>query len=169
MAALALAGCGGFRPDTGASQAPCPRIAILADGADLTRFRPGGTGDLAAMVIDARITGFDARCDFVGRGGAVEVRLTPRFEAERGPAAEGRSTDLPWFVALTDAEDTTLLAREAYATRMLFPSNVARSTATGPTARVVVPEGVRVADTTLRVSLQLTPEELALNRRRGPR
>lgn len=167
---LAACGGGGTPPPSGA--APCPRIAILADGADLTRFRPGAARDLTALTLDARIAGFDASCDYAGRDrDALEVRLTPRFEAERGPAAEGRSADLPWFAALSDSGDTRLFARQAEVTRVTFPPNVQRAGATGRPVRVTVPlgEGRRAADYILRLSFQLTPEELALNRQRGPR
>jgi len=155
-----------------ASQAPCPRIVILADGADLTRFRAGASGDLTALTADARIAGFEANCDFASRDrSALNIRLTPRFEVERGPAAEGRTLDLPWFVALTDAGDERLLDRQAFTSRVAFGPNVVRTTIQGQTARLSMPlgQGVRAADYTVRISLQLSPEELALNRARGPR
>lgn len=173
---LALAGCGGGssapRDPLAGQLAPCPRIAILAPGADLTRYRPGAPQDLTGMTTDARIAGFDAVCDYAGRDRqALEVRITPRFEAERGPAAEGRAVDLPWFVALTDVGDRNLLARESYATRITFPANAPRASASGPTARLTLPlgEGRRASDYLVRISFQLTPQELELNRRRGPR
>jgi hypothetical protein len=170
---LLLPGCAALTTPVDSSQAPCPRIAILAEGADLTRFRPGaGRGDLTAMVADARIAGFDATCDFADRARTtLNVRITPRFDAERGPAAEGRALDLPWFVALTDAADSAVLDRQAFVTRVAFGPNVARSNATGQTARLALPlgEGRSAATYTVRLSLQLTPEELALNRARGPR
>jgi hypothetical protein len=167
---LALAACGSSAPDPG--QAPCPRIAILADGADLTRFRPGAPRDLTAMVVDARLTGFDARCDYAGRDRrAVEVLITPRFEAERGPAADGRSVDLPWFVVLSDPEDTVNIQRAAATTQASFPTNVARTVATGRPAQIMVQpaEGTRVAEYLVRIAFQLTPDELAFNRQRGRR
>jgi hypothetical protein len=178
LAALAgmglLAACGGGSlPGTPAgNQAPCPRIAILADGADLTRFRGGASGDLTALTADARIAGFDASCDYTSRDrSGLQVRLTPRFDVERGPAAEGRTLDIPWFVALTDQADSAVLDRQAFTTRVAFGPNVARTTLAGQTARLTMPlgEGRRATDYTLRLSLQLTPEELALNRARGPR
>jgi hypothetical protein len=166
-----LAACGGgSAPGTG--QAPCPRIAILADGADLTRFRPGAPRDLTAMVVDARITGFDARCDFASRSAnAVEVRVTPRFEAERGPAAEGRSVDLPWLVVLSDPTDQETLARLPGSTAVTFPPNVARTLATGRTVVLTIPGTgeARIAEYPVRLSFQLTREELDFNRQRGPR
>ncbi|WP_137178848.1 hypothetical protein [Roseomonas sp. AR75] len=169
-AVLSLAGCGGGTSST--SQAPCPRIAILADGADLTQFRPGAPRDLTSMVLDARIIGFDARCDFAGRDRrAVEVRVTPRFEAERGPAAQGRSVELPWFVVLSDPADSVNLARVTSATQVSFPANVARAVAAArPAAIMVQPaEGTQVRDYLVRIAFQLTPDDLAYNRQRGPR
>lgn len=170
---LALAACGGTAGTAPAGDtAPCPRIAILAEGADLTRFRDGGARDLTALTLDARITGFDARCDFAGRDRQeLEVRVTPRFAAERGPAAQGATADLPWFVALSDAGDSTVFTRLTDTTRITFQPNVQRATATGRTARLTMPIGGerRAADYVVRLSFQLTPEELALNRQRGPR
>jgi hypothetical protein len=168
---LLLAGCGGGDTPS-VVQAPCPRIAILADGADLTRFRAGAPRDLTAMVVDARITGFDATCDFAGRDrGAVEVRITPRFEAERGPAAEGRSLDLPWFVAVSDPGDSVTLERIAASSQVSFPANVARAITTGRTVRFTVraEEGTRIEEYPVRIAFQLTPDELAFNRQRGAR
>lgn len=170
---LALAACGSSgTPAPAGGTAPCPRIAILADGADLTRFRPGAGRDLTALTFDARIAGFEARCDFAGRDRQeLEVRITPRFEAERGPAAQGATADLPWFVALSDSGDTTVFTRLADTARVTFPPNVQRGSATGRAVRLNMPlgEGRRAADYVVRLSFQLTPEELALNRQRGPR
>jgi hypothetical protein len=179
-ATLALAACGGREDAEGARTiatlanelAPCPRIVILGDGADLTRFRPGGDRDLTAMVVDARIEGFNASCDYANSArDSLAIRLTPRFEAERGPAAEGRTAELPWFVALTDPGDQSVLDRRGFAARASFPPNTPRATVIGQQARLAVPlrPGARAQDYTIRLSFQLSPEELAHNRARGPR
>jgi hypothetical protein len=173
VSALGLAGCGGSsEPTSLITQAPCPGIVILADGADLTRFSPGSGFDLTRMVVDARIAGFEARCDFTSRERrALEVLVTPRFEAERGPAAQGRNQDLGWFIAVTDSADTRVLDRQASTVRVNFPPNVSRAQAVTEPVRLVLPiaNGMRAEDYIVRLSFQLTPEELALNRRRGPR
>jgi hypothetical protein len=169
---LALAACGGAAPPAPVGGAPCPRIAILAEGADLTRYRAGAARDLTAMVVDARVGGFEARCDFASRDrGVLDVRVTPRFEAERGPAGELRSVDLPWFVALSTADDTEVLARVAGTSRVTFPPNGPRGQAVGQPVLLSMPltDGRRAADYVVRISFQLTPEELALNRARGAR
>jgi hypothetical protein len=178
---LLLAGCGGSGSGESTSRvpralanqpAPCPRVALLAEGADLTRYRAGGGRDLATMTLDARIAGFDARCDYANSARtALDVRVTPRFTAERGPASSDRAAELPWFIAVTDAEDSQLLERVAASTAVTFPPNVQRAAATGRPVVLTLPlpEGARAADFNVRLSFQLTPEELELNRLRGPR
>lgn len=170
-AALALAGCGSLGGGSSSgSTVACPRIAILAEGSDLTRYRPGAPPDLTQMVVDARLTGFEARCDVTNRGATLEVRITPRFEAERGPAAEGRSAELGWFAAVTDTSDN-VLDRVSGRTLVGFPANIGRVAATGQAVQLDLPlsGGLRAADYLVRLGFQLTPEELAQNRRRGAR
>jgi hypothetical protein len=174
---VALAGCGGGSGATAgnvltAGQAPCPRITILADGADLTQYVPGAPRDLTTMVLDARIAGFDAVCDYASRDRrALDVRVTPRFQVERGPAARGGSLDIPWFIALSDAGDTDVIERQAYTARATLTSNQTRVNTTGQAARLRLPigDGVSAGNYVVRISFQLTPDQLAQNRSRGPR
>lgn len=169
---LLLAACSGGSSPQGASTAPCPRIVILADGADLTRFRPGSGRDLTGMILDAKITGFDARCDFSRRDPrSIEVQVTPRFQAERGPAADGRAADLPWFVVVSDPSNSEDLMRVTGITRVTFPPNVARANLVGSPASVVVPvaAGTRAQEYLVRLSFQVSQDELAHNRQRGVR
>ncbi|MBW8268101.1 hypothetical protein [Caldovatus aquaticus] len=169
--AVPAAGCGG----EGASQPPlpatCPRIGILGEAADLVRYRPGAGQDLSALELEARVTGFQARCDYVNRGRAMEVRLTVGLQAERGPAARAASAELPWFVAVTDAGEEAILNKREFVTRVGFPPNVGRARATSEEISVTLPlgQGRDFGDYALLVGFQLTPEELALNRRRGLR
>ena len=163
-----LAACSGGTDDL--PPAACPRITILAEGADLTRFAPGGGQDLTAMVADARLQGLNARCDYGRRGRSVEVNLTVTFEVERGPAARG-PVALPWFIAVTDGDDQRLIERRAYEIGVDFRANVNRTSTTSPPIRMSFPigDGRRVSDYNVRVSFLLTEQELAYNRRRGTR
>ncbi|MBP0466844.1 hypothetical protein J5Y09_23145 [Roseomonas sp. PWR1] len=168
--ALALAGCGGGTTASNSPPAPCPRISILADGSDLTRFRPGAGQDLAAMTADARLIGFSARCDYTRRREGVAVTLSAVFDVERGPAATGAVADLPFFVAVTDAEDTQVIDRREFVARVTFSSNVNRQRVQSASVTLNFPAEERLVENhNVRLSFQLTPEELALNRRRGPR
>jgi hypothetical protein len=163
-----LAACGSSET---ARQAPCPRITLLREGADLTRFRPGAGQDLSVMAYDARIAGFDARCDFADRGRNVTVDITPRFELERGPAAGGAPADLNWFVSVSDAADSQILDQVDFTTRAAFQANVSRGSVPGERVRLTIPngEGQGAGSYNVRISFRLTPDELAYNRRRGMR
>ncbi|MBR0679646.1 hypothetical protein GXW74_04060 [Roseomonas eburnea] len=168
--AAMLAGCGGSGVSSTSPPAPCPRVTVLADGADLTRFRPGGGQDLASMTTDARLIGFQARCDYTRRREGVSVAISAVFDVERGPAATGRDVNLPWFIAVTDLDDTQVIDRQEYVTPAAFDVNVNRIRVQSRPVTFSFPADERLVENhNIRLSFQLTPEELALNRRRGPR
>lgn len=160
---LALAGCGG-----GESFAPaCPGAAILRDAADLTRFRGPGR-DLTDMSLDGRITGLQGKCARDGRN-AVLTTVTPSLELTRGPAAQGRTAELAYFVAVGRGEQ--VLDKQVFALRAEFPPNTDRVRLSGDDVelRLPVKPGETAAAYRVLVGFQLTPEELELNRRRGAR
>lgn len=163
-----LAACSGRGPDPIAT-APCPRVAILADAADLTRFN-GTSRDLTALQVDAKITGFNAKCDFGERGRGLDVMLTLNLQAERGPAFAGRAVELPYIVAVVDPANGQVLARERYAATAAFEPNVPRAQVT--TEEVNIRLGGMPPDAakkSILIGFQLSEGELALNRQRGPR
>jgi hypothetical protein len=168
---LALAGCGSSAPPDvlAGTVAPCPFVGIVADAADLTRFRGEGA-DLSRMVLDARIAGFDLRCEWVGRREALLVTVTPRFAAERGPAAPAsRSLELPWILAITNADQSEILARQQFVVRGAFPVNSPRLAISAPPVPVRLPGRDGAEARQMLLAFALSPDELALNRRRGLR
>jgi hypothetical protein len=168
--ALLLAGCGGSAPTLlDNTRAPCPQIGVLSDAADLTRFRAGGGSDLTAMVVNAQVSGFQAKCDYTSRKDGLTVSLTPEFSAERGPAASGPGIDVPYMVAVV-GEDDRVLSRAEYTLRMNFPPNVSKVKSTGEELSITLTGGVAEASSRrVLIGFVLSPEELAANRRRGPR
>ncbi len=167
MAIASLAGCG-----SGPATLPvaCPNPGILADGADLTRYRPGPIQDLTTLEFDARLAGLNGSCT-AGRGNrSVEVSLTASFSVERGAAARGRVVELPWFVAVL-SPDGQILDKQGFVERVSFGRNETRTAGTSSPVTLSLPVGEerRAQDYRILVSFELTPEDLALNRRRGPR
>jgi hypothetical protein len=148
--------------------APCPRVTILADGADVTRFRPGAPPDLAAMLVDGRIAGVGVTCDYI-RGGGVEVKVAAIMDVERGPATRGNRAELPWFLAVTSGDDSQLVERKDARLLVNFEGNQTRARVTSPPETLVFPAGRNPAEYRVRVSFALNAEELDRNRRRGPR
>ena len=169
LVGLLPAACGGNRGP--ALPVACPRPGILSDGADLTRWRPGPVRDLTTLVFDARLTGLNGACRSGRRDRSIEVTLTPSFAVERGPAGSGeRVAELPWFVAVVGPGDE-ILQRQTFVERLAFNRGETRATVEGEPVRLSLPVGEerRATDYRILVSFELTPEDVAVNRRRGPR
>jgi hypothetical protein len=161
-----VAACGSSTKET--VLAPCPRVTILADGADITRFRPGAPPDLTAMLVDGRIAGVNTSCDYV-RGGGVEVKVSALMDVERGPATRGNRAEFPWFLAVTSGDDSQLVQRKDALLSVNFEGNQTRARVSTAPESIIFPAGRNPAEYRVRVSFALSPEELDRNRRRGPR
>jgi len=169
LAPVVLAACSGS-----GTNAPiaCPTPRILADGADLTRYRPGPVRDLTTLEFDARLNGLEGGCRVARGGQAVEMSLTARFTVDRGAAAQSREVDLPWTVFVLDDRTEQVLGQpRRFVDRIVFGPNETRVSASSQPVSITLPvsEDRKVLDYRVLVFFQLTEEELALNRRRGPR
>ena len=161
-----VAACGSSSKET--ALAPCPRVTILGDGADVTRYRPGAPPDLAALLVDGRIAGVGVTCDYI-RGGGVEVKVTAIMDVERGPATRGNRAEFPWFLAVTTGDDRQLVERKDAKLLANFEGNQTRARVTTAPETLIFPPGRNPAEYRVRVSFVLNAEELDRNRRRGPR
>jgi hypothetical protein len=168
---LALSACGGESTQNllARATAPCPNVGIISDAADLTRFRQGSQADLTALVVNASISGFQAKCDYAPKRDGLVVTLTPTFIAERGPASAGPTADIPYMVAVVGDNDQ-VLSRAAYTLRVEFPPNVAKVTSRGEEVSITLAgTPAEAARRNVLIGFVLSPDELAANRRRGPR
>ncbi len=169
-----LAGCRGGAP-TATFPPTCPRTGILADAADLTRYDstrgPGGSSggrDLTDMVIDGRITGVSGTCTREDRR-HLEVTVAVAMQLTRGPAARGAREEVPFFVAVS--EGGTMLDKQVYRVEPQFAANADTLRLTSDPVRLVLPTDPekRGSAYDVVVGFEVTPDELALNRKRGPR
>ena len=149
----------------------CPTPSIPADAADLTRYAPGPVRDLTTLVFDARMVGLQGSCR-AGRGNAVVMTVAASFTVERGAAAPGRRLDLPWSIAVLDGRtDQPLGPPRHFLDTVTFGPNETRVSVASQNVDIDLPvsEERGVRDYRILVYFQLSQEELALNRRRGPR
>lgn len=163
--AVALGGCG----ETGDQfPPPCPAASILGDAADLTRYRGAGQ-DITDMVLSGKITGLSGSCKRTGDGSVVLTTVTIGLDLTRGPAAPGRVASAAYFVALTQGD--TILAKQVYPLHAAFPPNTDHIRLAGDEVQVQVPNKGKEGAAAYRVivGFELTPQELATNRRRGTR
>ncbi len=160
VAAGPLAACS--RPDAFAPA--CPQLALLPEGADLARFAGSGR-DITDLVLDAHLTAVPASCRWADeRHTKVEAKLQVAMALDRGPAMQGRTVDLRYFVAVSEGDD--ILDKQVYAALAEFPANTDRLALTSPEISMLFPVSHEksAAAYKITVSFQLTPEELAVNR-----
>ncbi len=165
VTASGLAACGGSdRPQFAPA---CPVTGILGDAADLTEFRSAGT-DLTDMVVDGRITGLSGKCSYVD-GEHLATVLSVDLELTRGPAMQGRTTDVTYFVSVSKGD--AILDKRDYTLHVTFDRNNGKLRLRGDEIDLSIPTPGKVtgADYRILVGFQLSPAELAFNRRRGPR
>ncbi|MCU0986219.1 MAG: hypothetical protein MUC89_14975 [Acetobacteraceae bacterium] len=176
LGALALAGCQtlgltsggtGDAPAMARTMADCPRVSTPTDTGDIVRFRTPDSRDLTDLIIAARITSLSGSCTLVNRQSAVQVTLSMGVEATRGPAATGRTVQLPYFVAVTGANEE-ILDKAVYSLAVEFPANTQRARMRGEEIRLTLPVSAEAQAGAYRVfvGFQLTEPELALNRSR---
>jgi len=164
LLATSLGGC----DDSGPAFAPaCPQLTLLRDAADLTRFRPGGR-DLTDMMADARISAVPASCSYATPQ-TVTARMSVTVQVSRGPAAQGRTVSVPYFIAVTEGDQVR--DEQDYTLNTSFPANVDSVTANGQeiTLRLPITADKSAAAYKIYVGFRLNPDELAYNRARGPR
>jgi hypothetical protein len=163
-----LAACGGTP-----SRLPvaCSTPGLLSDGADLTRYRPGSVRDLTTLEWDARLSGLTGGCDRGSDNRSIIMTLIVGFEVERGGSSDTRVIDLPWFVAVVDAKTDQVMSRQTFVDRVSFSRNETRISGQSEPVKLTLPVGEnrKAQDYKILVSFALTPEDLELNRRRGPR
>jgi hypothetical protein len=120
------------------------------------------------MVFDGRITGVSGEC-VRGDEGTLDVTVTVGFDLMRGPAMRGRTEEAPFFVVV--AEGQRILEKQVYRVPAQFSANTDRVRLSSDPVKITIPLEPRKSGAAydVLVGFQLTPEELALNRRRGPR
>ncbi|MBN9560985.1 MAG: hypothetical protein J0H14_09705 [Alphaproteobacteria bacterium] len=163
-----LAGCSG--PVTSTFPPECPHAGVLADAADLTRYRSAGAAghDLTDMVLDGQITGVSGDCTRASRR-ELDVSVAVSMRLTRGPAARGPVGSVPFFVAVT--QNGQVLDKQVYHITPDFAANSDTVRLTSDPVSLTLPISVEKTGSAydLVVGFQLTPDEVALNRRRGPR
>ncbi len=165
---MALASCAGNET----AQPSCPNVAVVAETAQVTKFRPGPGRDLTDVVVDARIADFDGSCTIdtgEGANGEVEVELRLLITASRGPANQDRRAQVRYFVAVGD-NNSAILAKETFTSAFEFEGN--RSTQSmieELDQRIPLRAGESGEGYQILVGFQLSEEEIAYNRARALR
>ena len=160
-----LAGCGG--PDLPQFPPACPETGLLSDAADLSLFRSTGN-DLTDLVVDGRLLPPVGKCMLKDLT-HLDTQLTVTMDLTRGPAAKGRDVQVTYFVSVSRGD--TILNKRDFNLATTFPANSDHIRVSGEPIDLILPVNDKLSGAAYRVlvAFQLTPEELAFNRRRGVR
>ena len=158
--ALLLSSCSWFRKDPPRA---CPRLGIVADAADLTRYRAGGGRDITDQLFTARIGDVAGDCRFDKASANIDMKVS--ILGERGAAMREPGADIEYFVAVTGPNDQ-ILAKESFRTRLDFDGRNRTGIAEELSQRIPLPADSDPSAYSVLVGFQLTPGELADNRRR---
>lgn len=105
---------------------PCPRITVLKNTSNLTKFRDGQGRDLTDILFEAKVVNVYSTCqyavDYTTRAGSIDTQVAVEFEGRRGPANTTRKGTLEYFVAVVDA-DRNILTKQTYPFTLAFPDN----------------------------------------------
>jgi hypothetical protein len=149
---------------------PCPRVTVLKNAAELTKFKPGPGRDLIDVLFEAEITNVYSACeydvDYDTRAGSIHAQIAPVILAKRGPADESKLAEVEYFVAMVD-DQKTILQKNTFPLKLAFPGNLTQNELRDePVDLTLVTDGT--TDGTnyeIYVGFQLTREEMTYNER----
>ncbi len=151
---VALAGCA----DDAAPPMFCPQVAVLSQASTLTTFLPGRS-DVAAQITTAQITGVAGACQPMKQDHVLRVTFRAGFAASNGPANEGKTLVLPYFVAL--ARGDHIISKADYTIKLDFNGNASTAQATSKPVTVELGNVGSSQNVQVLVGFEMTPAELS--------
>ncbi len=167
-----LSGCSGSI-DTGLSDLfkadktplPCPKVSVLPNADTITAFRDGPGRDLVDVLYEGVIAPFSGECFYEDDDSLLVVELVLRIGAIKGPAATSQIHEFPFFVAIAD-QDKRILNKKVLMSPIEVPEGKRRGAVQEEIVqRIPLPAGRTGRSYTIVLGFQLTPEQLAYNRK----
>lgn len=144
---------------------PCPEVGILGGAENLTSFSGAGN-DITDIALTAELERVVSRCEYDIGDGIIYVDIAIRGVAEVGPAATSREVTVPMFIALTEI-NSRVLRKDTFLLPLTFEGNQRATSFIHTIEETKVPYVARIDGSAyeILVGFQLTPEELAYNKR----
>jgi len=169
LAAILVAGCSG---DDAEAFAPCPAARVMAEPSELTRFREGPGRDPTDILFEARFQQVAGECSYDEDGGDIDIELNVVVDILRGRANTDGAATFRYFVAVVERDEEVgpqpaVQGRKAFAVEVVFPEtrrNIRYSDVLGIT--IPRPDARNVRGYVVYLGFELTPEELAYNKRK---
>jgi hypothetical protein len=153
---------------------PCPRVTVLQDAAQLTKFRVGPGRDLIDVLFEANVSDVLSTCyydvDYESRAGLITAHVATVISAQRGPADTERLADLKYFVAVVD-NNKDIIQKSVFPMKLAFPGNLTRNSVRDESVDLEITTDGRTdgRDYEIYIGFQLSREEMAYNRKQAER
>jgi hypothetical protein len=95
--AVTLSGCKLFVKEDPPS---CPRVSILADASELTRFRAGPGRDITDIELQAKVADYHGACEYDKNSHTMHVALKVGLDLQRGAAYVAGPHSLQYFISV---------------------------------------------------------------------
>ncbi|WP_135080849.1 hypothetical protein [Terasakiella sp. SH-1] len=149
---------------------PCPRVTVLKNASELTKFKQGPGRDLIDVLFEAKVSNVLSACkynvDYETRAGIISAQIAPVINAKRGPANQTRSAEVEYFIAVI-GQDRKILQKNTFPLKLAFPGNLTQNEVRDePVDLSIVTDGsTDGTDYEIYVGFQLSREEMAYNER----
>ncbi len=147
----------------------CPDYRVVADAANIIKYKDGPGRDLIDVDFEGEIIGVDLGClsdiDRKTKTGTLAVDVTIRMDASRGPANRNRKARFDYFISVVD-KNRKILFREDFPLGINFPGNKTRILFRSNPVTLEVPISPKWSSSYYGIfaGLKLTREELQFNR-----
>lgn len=148
-----------------ANSGPCPYVKVLYDAARDVRFASNQVS-AANVTWSSEIDGLSATCKY-GKDEPIKVELIVTFAVGKGPQAQGNSTDLHYWVAVTH-RNAAVLAKEEFTVPVTVPAGQDRTLAFQHIKEITIPRAddkVSGENFEVLVGFDVTPEQAEFNRK----
>lgn len=163
---IALSGCGSIsspfdwfsssKTPAAPPAATCPAATILHPLSQTAVFAPGMQHQPMGVAFYGLLNDVSVNCD--SAAGAVHAALEIIIIGERGPAAgKAEAVDLPYFVAVTGANQA-VLSKRSFAVHIAIPANAQRSGVTDHIEETIPLAGQPPGALSIVVGFQQGPE-----------
>ena len=145
----------------------CPATGVLSDAASVTKLRPGTSPAMtraADIAFQALMSQAQLDCNYDRGANTLTVTVKFAIRASRGPALTGADPQLPFFVAIVDADNNVLVKNVYNSNPQMAGRPSATYTETISNFPVPLAMDRRPSDYEVLTGFQLTPDELAYNR-----
>ena len=167
---MVLAGCGSLsdsleeaRANSEGNPAPCPNAFALDEAARMIVF--DGEPSLDTVAWSAEVTDVRTSCRYT-TDRPIQAQVEVDFAVGRGPAADGETLDVTYFVAVT-RRDKDLIAKEEFTVPVTIREGRATTDLTERIREITIPrlnENTSGTNFEIAVGFALSREQLLYNR-----